>query len=231
MLRRFELYSVRSGEQTQRVAALQRACARCGQFIPEVLHSRLGRNLSDAPVQLVWEHAFASAEAYRRYMVHPYHASVLDRFLLHDSPERVVTDNDLGAGLVGYECDGPEFDMAAGVRRLVLLRVHSRATPTQTRRLTKTLADGPSDARQMIVSVMGANTLGAAWFDAVTPIAGRPRWTHVWEQGFLDLDGLGAYRDGPSALADAERCGWNGWMDDIIERTVDFHYLINGAAP
>ena len=53
-------------------------------------------------LDLVWEHAFASPEAYRRYMVHPYHAGVLDRYLLHDSPERVVIDNDLGAGLVGY---------------------------------------------------------------------------------------------------------------------------------
>ena len=49
-------------------------------------------------------------EAYQRYMVHPFHAAVLDRYLLPDSPERVVTDNDLGAGLVGYQCDGPVFD-------------------------------------------------------------------------------------------------------------------------
>ena len=38
----------------------------------------------------------------------------------------------------------------------------------------------------MILSVVGANTLGSAWFDGVTPIAGRPRWTHLWEQGFAD---------------------------------------------
>jgi len=231
VLRRLELYSIRTDAPRRRVKALETACARCGRFIPEVLHSRVGWNLSDAPVQLVWEHAFVSADAYQKYMVHHYHAGVLDRYLLHDSPERVVIDNDLGAGLVGYECDGPVFDMSTGVRRLVLLRVDRRATPTAISRLTETLSQGPTDDDRMKLSVVGANTLGAAWFDGVTPVAGRPRWTHVWEQGFLDPDGLEAYRDGPSVLAGAERRGWEGWMNGIVEGAVSLHYPIDGVAP
>jgi len=75
----------------------------------------------DAPAQVVWEHAFTSPEAYQRYMAHPFHANVLDRYLLNDSPQRVVVDNDLGAGLVGYHCTGPVFELASGIRRIVLL--------------------------------------------------------------------------------------------------------------
>jgi hypothetical protein len=122
VLRRFEIYSLAAGAGADRVRALATACRRCGEFIPDILHSRVGWNLSDAPAQLVWEHAFASPVAYQSYMVHPYHAAVLDRYLLNDSPERVVVDNDLGAGLVGYDCDGPAFAMAGGVRRLVRRR-------------------------------------------------------------------------------------------------------------
>jgi hypothetical protein len=32
-------------------------------------------------------------------------------------------------------------------------------------------------------------------------------------------------------LADAERRGWEGWMNGIIERTVSFHYELDGARP
>src|SRR5579864_1561245 len=96
MLRRFEIYSIRSDADEDAVAELERACREFGRYIPEVLDSAVGRNLSEAPVQLVWEHAFRSPEAYQRYMVHPYHAAILDRYLLPDSPQRVVTTDRLG---------------------------------------------------------------------------------------------------------------------------------------
>ena len=84
MLRRFEVYALRPDAPADAVVGLEEACRRCGRFIPEVLDGAVGTNLSDAPVQLVWEHAYASPEAYRRYMVHPYHAAVIDRYLLPD---------------------------------------------------------------------------------------------------------------------------------------------------
>jgi hypothetical protein len=228
VLRRFELYSLARAPTDEAVRALATACRRCGEFIAEVSHARLGWNLSAAPVQLVWEHAFASPEAYQRYMVHPFHAAVLDRYLLPDSPERVVSDNDLGAGLVGYQCEGPVFAMTKGVRRLVLLRVDGRAAAGQVRRLEEALRQAPAAADQMILSVVGANTLGPAWFDGVTAVGGPPRWTHLWEQGFVDRDGLDAYRRGGSATAEAERRQWDGWMDGIIVKTADVHYDLDG---
>jgi hypothetical protein len=225
VLRRFEIYSIDAGVPKSSIAAFQDACAGCGRFIPEVLYSKVGRNLSDAPVRLVWEHAFDSVEAYHRYMVHPYHAAVLDRYLLHDSPERIVQDDDLGAGLVGYSCDGPVFDMTGGVRRLVFLRIDGGASPADVSRLERLLGDAAL-SESMAVSVARANTLGAAWFDAVTPMAGRPRWTHLWEQGFDDLDAFAAYRDGSSWAAEAERRGWVGSTDDIVRATASVLYEI-----
>jgi hypothetical protein len=225
VLRRFEIYSVPSGRTSDGVRALARACRRCGQHIPEVTHSRVGWNLSDAPVQLVWEHAFASPEAYQRYMVHPYHAAVLDRYLLHDSPERVVTDNVLGAGLVGYTHPDAAFAMTGGIRRLVLLRVDRQAASSDIDRMEEVLGQASTAIDEMTVSVVGANTLGPAWFDGVTPFTGRPRWTHLWEQGFVDTDGLDAYRHGPSELATAER-GWDRFLNGVIHDAVSLHYEI-----
>jgi hypothetical protein len=231
VLRRFEIYSLARDRRDADVEALATACRRCGDYIAEVSHSAVGWNLSEAPVQLVWEHAFASPQAYQRYMIHPYHAAVLDRYILPDSPERVVTDNDLGVGLVGYSCDGPEFETSAGVRRLVLLRVARDAARGAVLRMEQALRNGPAGADEMIVSVAAANTLGPAWFDGVTPVGGRPRWTHVWEQGYVDRGGLAAYGQGRSALAAAERRRWIGWMDDIVEDAITFHYEIEGSGP
>lgn len=231
MIRRFEIYRVAADADDRRVRSLETACRRCGHFIPEVLHGAVGWNLSDAPADLVWEHAFATPEAYRRYMVHPYHAAVLDRYLLHDSPERAVADSDLAAGLVGYVCDGPVFALSGGLRRLVLLRVGRQASPAEIDRLVSVLADSPAEAGELVLSSVGANTLGSAWFDAVTPVGGRPRWTHLWEQGFRTADALAAYLDGSSSLAAAERREWKGAMSGIVERTASLHYEIDGTRP
>jgi hypothetical protein len=224
MLRRFEIYALRPDAPVERVRALESACRRCGSFIPEVLDSAVGRNRSEAPVHLVWEHAYASAEAYGRYMVHPYHAVVLDRYLLQDSPERIVVDDPLGAGLVGYSCDGPAYRMSGGVRRVVLLRIRAQSSPEDVARLRHALEHAPGDAPDMVVSVVGANTMGPAWFDGVTPITGPPRWTHVWEQGFPDLHALESYRRGDSPMAEVERSGWEHCTGGIVTRSVELFY-------
>jgi hypothetical protein len=227
VIRRFEMYRLSEQAPAGAVDALASACGRAGDFIADVLSSHVGWNRSDAPVHLVWEHAFASVEAYRRYMVHPFHANVLDRYLLHDSPERVVTDDDLGAGLVGYHADGPAFEMTAGVRRLVLLRVDREASASDVASLVESLVDAPSQCPQMTVSVVGANTLGSAWFDGVTTVAGPPPWTHVWEQGFRDQEALDAYLNGPSPTAEAERRHFDD-VPGVVRRAASVHYEIDG---
>ncbi len=233
MLRRVEVYAIAADAPAPAVQRFVEACRRCGRHIPEVLDSAVGWNRSEAPVHLVWEHAFASPEAYRRYMVHPFHATVLDRYILQDSPERVVADDTLGAGLVGYRCDEPAFRLRSGVRRLVLLRLRAGAPADAVERLCHQLHDVPGAAPSMAVSVMAANTMGAAWFDGVTPITGPPRWTHVWEQGFASQRALDEYRQGSSELAVVERGGvaeWARWSDGVVTAVADIHYTVVSAA-
>ena len=229
MLRRFELYDVRPDAPDDEVRKLARACRDSGRYIPEVLDSAVGVNLSDAPVGVVWEHAYASVEAYCRYMVHPYHAAVIDRFVLSDSPERVVADDTLGAGLIGYSCDTPRYRLDGGIRRLVLLRVDRHASPADVGAMTGLLESVPETVPAMTVSVVGANTLGSAWFDGVTPVMGPPRWTHVWEQGFADRDRLASYLEGSTELAAVERGGWAGWRHGVVVRAAQVFYEIDGG--
>jgi hypothetical protein len=217
VLRRYEMYSISPDAPPAAVRRLADAFLHCGEFIPEVLDSAIGTNLSEAPVRLVWEHAYASPEAYQRYMVHPFHACILDRSLLADSPERIVSANDLGAGLIGYACDGPVYRMAGGVRRLVLLDLEPG---TDTAALGAKIGD-----EGLRVSVFAENTMGSAWMDGVTPIAGPPVWGHLWEQGWDDLAAFEAYRDGPSPMAELERKGWEG----VARRAASVHYKLMTA--
>jgi hypothetical protein len=224
VLRRFELYALAPDAPGDAVESLATAARRCGRYIPEVRYSAVGHNVSGAPVDLVWEHAFDSPAAYRRYMAHPFHAAVLDRYLLADSPERIVTDDPVGAGLVGYTCAGPEFALPSGVRRLVLLRVDAAAAPDDVDDLCALLRDAPGTAPEMTVSVVAANTLGPAWFDGETLVSAPARWTHLWEQGFATLDALAAYRDGESATARVERDGWPEATGGAVRRAADVAY-------
>ncbi len=219
MLRRYEMYSLRPDADRATVERLETSFLECGTFIPEVLDSAIGVNLSDAGVHLVWEHAYESPEAYQRYMVHPFHACILDRYLLADSPERIVTSNDLAAGLIGYPCEGPVYRLRNGVRRLVLLSVRSGPDALAERAAAATI-DG------LLVSIVAPNTMGSAWFDGVTPITGPPRWSHVWEQGWQDLDALAAYRGGSSPMAVAEREGWGTIEGLRVEESASVNYRI-----
>jgi hypothetical protein len=223
VLRRFELYSLRADAPADAVRRLCCALRDCGRFIPEVLHSAIGSNLSSAPLQLAWEHAYASPEAYRRYMAHPFHAAVLDRHLLADSPERIVSDNALGAGLVGYACAEPVYRLTHGVRRLVLLRVAGDAAPARVRALATSFERARDHGTDLTVSVFAENTFGSRWFDGVTELTARPRWTHLWEQGFASHAALASYRAGETAAARAERDGFAAW-DDVVERSLEVIY-------
>lgn len=231
MLRRFETYALAPGASGDAVDRLESAMRCCAAHIPEVLDSAVGWNGSDAPVQLVWEHAFADPAAYRRYMAHPFHATVLDRFILQDSPECVVAPDTLGAGLVGYQLTSPRYRLSSGLRRLVLLRLDAAASPGAWGALGRRLAALVGEVAGMAVSVPAENTLGAAWFDGETPVGPPPRWTHLWEQGFTSSAALAQYLAGGHELAAVERAGtegWRQWSGGMVRRTAEVHYGIVG---
>jgi hypothetical protein len=213
MLRRYEMYSLHPDAAPAAVQRLTQSFLDCGRFIAEVLDSAVGTNLSDAPVRLVWEHAYESPAAYQRYMVHPFHACILDRGLLADSPERIVTSNDFGAGLVGYECETPVYRLRAGVRRLVLVDLSPDRSPAAPARFADAVESASDGVEGLAVSVVAENSMAAAWFDGVTPITPPPRWSHVWEQGWESLAAFEAY----------QAQGREQWPD-FVRQSASVHY-------
>ncbi|MCU1458500.1 MAG: hypothetical protein JWL73_2592 [Actinomycetia bacterium] len=215
MLRRFEIYSLREGAPADAVARLRLALRDCARYIPEVLHSAIGTNIADNALEIAWEHAYESPEAYQRYMVHPFHAGILDRYLMA-GPERVTSDNGLGAGIGGYECDTPVYFQPSGVRRIVMLQIAPDATTEQLEGFSEAVRNAPEDSPELTTSVFAENGMATRWFDGVTPVTAAAKWTHLWEQGFVSLDACKAYLTGPSALAEAERGRWADWLDGIV---------------
>lgn len=213
MIRRFETYAFLPGTPDEARRRVGDVLVQAGRYIPEVLDSAIGWNRSGSPSELVWEQAFESAESYRRYMVHPYHAEMIDRYVLPDSPERVV-EPITGAGLFGYHCDEPGFRLpAGGARRVVLLRFDEGSggagqATAPAARTTRAAADTGA-----LVSSFGANTMAMAWFDGETPLpVPPPRWTHVWELGFGDLGALERHVAGAGGEV-APTVGASRWTD------------------
>jgi hypothetical protein len=229
MLRRFEIYTLRDGVPADSVKRLEQAFTACGEFIPEVNHSVVGTNLSDQPIHLVWEHSYDSPEAYQRYMVHPYHANVLDRYLLNDSPERIVTSSPLGDGvLVGYACETPVYYVKDGVRKVVLFGLSGPEAETGRGGFIDALRKLADTEEGVVLSVVEPNTMGVAWFDGVTPILPPSQWTHVWELGFESLDAYQAYQRGDHPLARSENEGWIGFGvgGGVVSQAVELHYVV-----
>jgi hypothetical protein len=226
VLRRFEIYTMRDGIPPEKERALETAFSRCGDFIPEMLHSVVGKNLSEVSVRMVWEHAYESPETYQRYMVHPFHANVLDRYLLNDCPERIVGDSPLGDGtLVGYSCDGPVYFMDHGMRKVVLFGLEGTAEERDS--FLDSLRAVASGYDGVVLSVVEPNTFGVAWFDGVTPILPPSQWTHVWELGFSSAQAYDAYQRGDSPLARAEAGGWKDSGFGVVTQAVELHYAVN----
>jgi ribosomal protein L39E len=215
MLRRFEAYHVRPDVPEAIVRHFERVLWECGRYIPQVLHSVVGHNRSRNGVTHVWEHSYASPESYQQYMVHPYHANILDRYLLHDNPERITGDPGIGGGLFGYEIERPGYFMSHGWRRVLLLLAKPSASKQQVAALERELRAAPKQVPGMTLSVVAYNSMGREW---------RPTtWSHVWEQGFETRDALEAYLWGDSPLARRERAGWKG---TIVQDAADFYYEI-----
>lgn len=216
MLRRFEIYSLDPNAPADKVEAMARSMRDARPVIPEVLHSAVGTNMSPVGLHVVWEHAYASPEAYQRYMIHPFHANVYDRYLLNDSPERIVTNNAYDVGLLGYSCDSPAYWLPPGsARRLVLLRLKAGSEDAFAAIAARARAVNP----KMIASVLADNSFATRWLDGVTQILDSTTYTHIWEQGYASLD-------------DAEAAGsaWQAESSDIVEKVIELWYRIEAGS-
>ncbi len=215
MLRRWEIYTLAPNAPKARVEEMERRLLECQRHLPELLHSAIGYNTSPAGYDVAWEHAYESPESYQRYMVRPYHSNIIDRFLLNDSPERVVTDSDLDAGLVGYACDGPVFYLPPGYsRRLVLLRLKPGSADGFAAITARSEAANP----RMVLSVFAENTFATRWMDGVNQIYPETTYTHIWEQGY-------------ATLADAETgsTDWQAAAGGMVEKTLELWYTIRAG--
>jgi len=204
MLRRFESYAFDETATAEQIAELASALRRCGEFIPEVRDSIVGTNQSEADVALVWEHAYESPNAYARYMCHPYHICVLDRFLLPESPECITAPRaQLGIGLLGYEIDDAPFRRDTGVRRLVAMKADADVDADEWHAFVATL----TSELELRVSIVAPNTMGLEWFPN--------GWTHVWEQAYDDRDEMQHAVVEQAALLDTGPI--DGWVDVYYE--------------
>jgi hypothetical protein len=195
-IRRWEMFSLAPDAPTAARYRLRRAMAECDRFIPGITRCAVGTNVADGPIELVWETTYASVGAYAgTYMTHPYHAALLDRFLLPDCPERITTGNDFGAGLIGYTVapDRPLGPVA--MRRLLLLDV---AADLPSELAVELPDDGWSD------SIVAENTMATRWFDGETDLGGRPTWTHLWDQCFRTVEQYESHRRAESSAAAVE---------------------------
>jgi hypothetical protein len=201
VLRRFETYAFLPGTSSEARRRLADVLLGAGRHIPEVLGSAVGWNRAPASTELVWEHWFDSPDAYQRYMVHPYHAELIDRYVLADSPERVV-ETARGAGLFGDHRDEPP-DTESPWHLVVLLDVDPATDEGAERTLWEALRSAATSRGARHVGV-GANSLANAWFDGVTALPGPPpRWSHVWEAGLPEvaLEELGTVLEAPPVRA------------------------------
>jgi hypothetical protein len=195
-LRRWEMFTLATDASSSARERLWRAMRDCDQFIPGITRCAVGTDVTDGPIELVWETTYASVGAYATtYMTHPYHAALLDRFLLPDCPERITTTNDFGAGLIGYAVapDRPLGPVAW--RRILLLDVE---TPDTHPLDVDVPDDGWSD------SIVAENTMATRWFDGETDLGGRPGWSHLWDQCFASRAQYDAHREGASRSAALE---------------------------
>jgi hypothetical protein len=215
MLRRFEIYSLDPQAPREKIAAMHASMRNAQRYIPEVLHSAVGYNKSDVALNFVWEHAYESSDSYKRYMVHPFHANIYDRYLLNDSPERIVTNNPYDVGLLGYSCDRPIYFLPPGAaRRLVLLRL-AQGQEKSFRAIT---ARAQSGNPQMILSVLAENTFGTRWLDGVTQIIDSTTYSHIWEQGYDSLASAAAAGD-----------DWRASAGGAVEKVIELWYEIDAG--
>jgi hypothetical protein len=215
MLRRFEIYSLDPKASQEKVRAMRASMRNARRYIPEVLHSAVGDNKSDVALHFVWEHAYESPESYRRYMIHPFHANIYDRYLLNDSPERIVTDNPYDVGLLGYSCESPVYFLKRGAaRRLVLMRV-KQGQDEFVRALTE---KARSANPHMTLSVFAENTFATRWLDGETQIIESTTYSHIWEQGYGSLE--------QAAAAGGD---WRASAGAAVERFIELWYEVDAG--
>jgi Stress responsive A/B Barrel Domain len=92
MLRRLYLISIRSDASPERVGELVRVLEEAPAFIPSMRWSRVSSEISRNPYDLVWDNSFEDEAGFQDYLLHPYHANVIDHYMYLESPAAIITE-------------------------------------------------------------------------------------------------------------------------------------------
>ena len=215
MLRRFEIYSLDLQAPPESLKVMRTRMKNAQRYIPEVLNSAVGDNQSDVGVHFIWEHAYESVDSYKRYMIHPFHANVYDRYLLNDSPERLVTNNAYDVGLLGYRCPSPVYFLEnLAARRLVLMRIMIGREEF----VSELIDEARARNADMILSVFAENSFATRWLDGETQMLPSTTWSHIWEQGYASLEHAAAAGN-----------DWQKSAGDAIEKFIEIWYELDSG--
>ena len=162
------------------------------RYIPEVLDSAVGHNVPTPASTSCGEHTYESPEAYPRYMCHPYHICMLDRYLLPESPR------------VHHRASAPSAD--AGLTRI---RDRRRAVPTHggIRRLVAMKAASPSVGDASWRSSRSGLTDATLRLSAASRSSPRTRWASSGSPTDGRTSGSRRYDDNAAMRRSAQRRG------------------------
>lgn len=93
MIRRLYMVRMLPDIPPARIESMVEALCAAPEHIPGFVYSRVNPEESRNSFHFVWDHAFVDAKGVDTYMVHPYHANIIDEFLYNESPGAVVEDS------------------------------------------------------------------------------------------------------------------------------------------
>jgi hypothetical protein len=189
MIRRYYILPLRPGVTDAKVHEFVDVLRAADRFIPGLQDSSAGIDFDSRTV--LWENTFVDEASYSGpYMVHPFHISAIDNYVMADSPECLTQD----IYVTRYQTPDASQPLRSGIRRLLMLNVSTDADAAAIESIA-------AQSAGIAVSGFGADDVG--WVSA----KGRA-WTHVWEQAFTDGEQLQRYLRTSDGIACSSREGF-----------------------
>ena len=188
MIRRFYIMPLDQGVCDEKAREMAKTFNDADLFIAGLHDSAASMDINSRTI--IWENNFDNEENYvGPYMVHPYHCQSLDKYLLHDSPERITHD----IFTARYVIPEGTTQLAKGVRRILLLHLEEGSD-------TSVFEDFDAAGAGMAMSVFSPENV--VW------VSGKGRsCTHIWDQGFTDTEALEQFLLSPTGLETTSRDG------------------------
>ena len=215
MIRRFYVLPLDRGVSDLKADELLTALTESDRFISGLTDSFAGIDVDSRTI--VWEMTFRDEETYAGpYMVHPYHVATIDSYLLGDSPERLSHD----FAAMRYRIPDGTPHLKEGIRRVLLMNLADGADTS----ILEALADRSEGTATSVFSSDDIAWRSSKGLRGLT-------WTHVWEQGFVDLAALNEYLTTPDGVACSNRDGLRRLGADVQSLLVLTYPFSLTAAP